>query len=219
MSLQLHYGPGACSFVPHTLLESTGTAYEPVLVKLHKQEHLGDAFKALNPRGQVPVLVDAGTTITQIVAIVSYLHDRFPEQHFLPTEPLAKARVLETLAWMNSTVHPTFAHMFLPHKFTDDAALHEPLRRFNTAQYRTHLAELQGLLLQAKARGDAFLGGAHFGPLDAYTLTLLRWGTMFGIDPAGYPDLWAHVQAVALLPAVARVLARERVPLSLYPAS
>lgn len=219
MSLQLHYGPGACSFVPHALLESTGAPYEPVLVKLHEQEHLGEAFKALNPRGQVPVLVDAGTAITQIVAIVSYLHDRFPEQHFLPSEPLAKARVLETLGWMNSTVHPTFAHMFLPHKFTDDTALHEPLRRFNTAQYRTLLAELQGLLLQAKARGDAFLGGAHFGPLDAYTLTLLRWGTMFGIDPAGYPDLWAHVQAVAQLPAVARVLARERVPLSLYPAS
>lgn len=216
MPLQLYFGPGACSFVPHTLLETSGTAYEPVLVKLHKQENMGAEFKAINPRGQVPVLVDGDATITQIVAIVSYLHDLFPEQHFLPSEPLAKARVLETLGWMNSTVHPTFGHMFLPHKFTDDAALHEPLRRFNTAQYRALLAELQGLQQQAAARGDAFMGGAHFGPLDAYTLTLLRWGTMFGIDPADTPALWAHVQTVAQLPAVARVLERERLPLSFF---
>lgn len=216
MPLQLYYGPGACSFVPHTLLESAGADYEPVLVKLHKQEHLGEAFKAINPRGQVPVLVHGGTAITQIVAIVSYLHDLFPAQHFLPAEPLAKARALETLGWMNSTVHPTFAHMLLPHKFTDDSALHEPLRRFNTFQYRTLLAELQGLQQEAASRGDAFIGGAHFGPLDAYTLTLLRWGSMFGIDPADNPTLWAHVQKVAQLPAVARVLERERVPLSMY---
>lgn len=216
MPLQLYYGPGACSFVPHTLLESAGADYEPVLVKLHKQEHLGEAFKAINPRCQVPVLVHGGTAITQIVAIVSYLHDLFPAQHFLPAEPLAKARVLETLGWMNSTVHPTFAHMLLPHKFTDDSALHEPLRRFNTVQYRTLLAELQGLQQEAASRGDAFIGGAHFGPLDAYTLTLLRWGSMFGIDPADNPTLWAHVQKVAQLPAVARVLERERVPLSMY---
>jgi glutathione S-transferase len=117
---------------------------------------------------------------------------------------------------MNSTVHPTFAHMLLPHKFTDDAALHEPLRRFNTVQYRTLLAELQGLQQEAASRGDAFIGGAHFGPLDAYTLTLLRWGSMFGIDPADNPTLWAHVQKVAQLPAVASVLERERVPLSMY---
>ncbi len=216
MSLQLHFGPGACSFVPHTLLEATGAPYEPVLVKLHKQEHLGEAFRALNPRGQVPVLVDGGAVITQIVAIVTYLHERFPEQRFLPSDPLAKARVLETLGWMNSAVHPTFAHIFLPHKFTDDPALHAPLRRHNTTVYAESLSELQALVAQAQDRGDAFLGGAHFGPLDAYALTLLRWGSMSGIDPARYPVLWAHVQRVAELPPVARVLARERVPLNLF---
>jgi len=32
MSLKLYFAPGACSFVPHTLLETTGEAFEPVLV-------------------------------------------------------------------------------------------------------------------------------------------------------------------------------------------
>ncbi len=216
MSLQLYFGPGACSFVPHTLLETAGADYEPVIVKLHKQENLGPAFQAINPRGQVPVLVDGDVTITQILAIVSYLHDRFPEQQFLPSEPLAKARVLETLGWMNSLVHPTFGRIFMPHKITDDTALHGPVRQKAVAQYRDLLGELQGLLQRARAAGHAYLGGPRFGPLDAYALTLLRWGAMSGIDPANYPELWAHVRAVAQLPAVARVLERERVPLNPY---
>ena len=35
MSMKLYFAPGACSFVPHSLLETAGAAYEPVMVKLH----------------------------------------------------------------------------------------------------------------------------------------------------------------------------------------
>ena len=38
MSLTLYFAPGACSFVPHCLLEASGVAYEPTMVKLHKGE-------------------------------------------------------------------------------------------------------------------------------------------------------------------------------------
>ena len=31
MALKLYFAPGACSFVPHTLLETAGEAFEPVL--------------------------------------------------------------------------------------------------------------------------------------------------------------------------------------------
>ena len=37
-SLALYYTSGACSFVPHVLLETSGADYEPVMVKLHKGE-------------------------------------------------------------------------------------------------------------------------------------------------------------------------------------
>ena len=72
---------------------------------------------------------------------------------------------------------------------------------------------------RAAAGGQAFLGGAQFGPIDAYALTLLRWGGFAGHDPAGYPALWAHVQRVAVLPAVARAIERERLQLNVYKAS
>ncbi len=216
MTLKLYFAPGACSFVPHALLETAGASYEPVLVKLHKQENYTPEFKALNPRSQVPVLVDGDAVITQQIAIIGYLNDKFPAAGFIPAEPLARARFMEMLAWMNNTVHSTFTHIFLPHKFLDKPELFPDLKAYNTMLYRNMLGELEAMVVAASARGHAWLAGADFGPLDAYALTLLRWGTIAGMDPAGLPALWAHVQKVAQLPAVQRVMERERLQLSLY---
>ena len=213
--MKLYFAPGACSFVPHTLLETVGEPFEPVLVKLHKRENESDQYKAINPRGQVPVLVDGGQVITQIVAIVSYLNDRFAQHGFLPREPLARTRVLETLAWMNNTVHPTFTHVFMPYKFAQTPAAQEELKTFNAALYRRQLEELQRIAKTALSRGP-YLGGEQFGPLDAYTLTLLRWGGFAGIDPTSLPVLWEFVQRIAALPPVARAIERERLQLNVY---
>lgn len=216
MTLKLYFAPGACSFVPHTLLEATGEAFEPVMVKIHKGEQQSPEYRAINPRGQVPVLVDDGQVITQILAIIGYLHDRFPALGFLPTEPLARARVMETLAWMNNTVHPTFTHIVMPQKFSDNPAVQEALRPYNTGLYRGMLGELQGLVQRAQSAGQPWLGGAQFGPLDAYSLTLTRWGGLAGINPLDFPELWAFVQHVATYPAAARAIERERLQLNLY---
>ena len=219
MSLKLYFAPGACSFVPHVLLEMSGAAFEPSMVKLHKGEQNSDDYKAINPRGQVPVLVNNGQAVTQIVAIVLHLDQLFPELGFLPTEPLARARAISTLAWMNNTVHPTFTHIFMPQKFSDQPEVQAALKPYNIQLFRGMLGELQSLVSQASDSSQAWLSGAHFGPLDAYALTLTRWGTIAGIAPEEHPELWAFVAKVAAHPAVARVMARERLQLNMSPAA
>lgn len=214
--MKLYFAPGACSFVPHTLLETAQAPFEAVMVKLHKGEHHSPEYKAINPRSQVPVLVDGNRVITQIVAIVSHLNDRFPEFGFIAREPQARSRMLETLAWMNNTVHPTFTHVFMPHKFAETDAAKAEIKSFNTRLYQGHLAELNTLVEQAAGVGHAYLAGDGFGPLDAYALTLVRWGGMVGIDPESFPASWALVQRIAQLPAVARAIERERLQLNLF---
>jgi glutathione S-transferase len=218
MTLKLYFAPGACSFVPHTLLETIGEPYEPVMVKLHKGEQKEAAFTAINPRGQVPVLVDGDTTVTQIVAIVTYLDARYPQHEFLPRDGVARAKVLEQLAWMNNTVHPAFTHFFMPFKFTDSAEAQAQIKDYAARTYGGMLAEIEAMAQQAADRGQPFLGGDKFGPLDAYSLTLLRWGGFAKVDPTQFKALWAHVQKVAELPAVKRAMERERLELNLYQA-
>ena len=50
---------------------------------------------------------------------------------------------------------------------------------------------------------------ARPGALEAYALTLLRWGGYAGIDPTTLPATWGLVQRFAELPAVARAIERE----------
>ena len=215
MSLQLYFAPGACSFVPHCLLELSGAAYEPKMVKLHKGEQYEAAYQAINPRGQVPVLVDGEQAVTQIVAITLYLDEKFPQCGFLPASGMARAKALETLAWMNNSVHPTFTHVFMPQKFSPDKAVQADIKANATNAYKGLLGELQGLVAQATQAGHAWLGGAHIGALDAYALTLARWGTIAGIGPQDFTALWDYVHRVAANEAIAKVIARERLQLNL----
>jgi glutathione S-transferase len=216
MTLKLYFAAGACSFVPHTLLETAGEPFEPVMIKIHKGENYNPDYQAINPRNQVPVLVDGSEVITQILAIISHLDERFPHCNFLPPGGLARTRVLETLAWMNNTVHPTFTHVFMPQKFVGSAQAQAEVKAFNAGLYGPMLGEIETMARKAADESRPYLGGEHFGPLDAYALTLLRWGGFAGHDPRGYPALWAHVQRVALLPPVARAIERERLQLNVY---
>lgn len=215
MSMKLYYAPGACSFVPHVLLEMSGANFEPTLVKLHKGEQYNEDYKLLNPRSQVPVLVHDANVITQIVAITQYVDMLFPGQHFLPTGHLARAQALSTFAWMNNTVHPTFTHIFMPNKFTDQPEAQAAIKQHAIGQFRTMLGDLQALVSKKNEAGHTWLAGEHFSPLDAYALTLTRWGTIAGIGPEVHPELWAFVEQVAAVPAVARVIERERLQLNM----
>lgn len=212
MTMKLYYAPGACSFVPHALLEMAGVPFEPTLVKLHKGEQQSAEYLAMNPRGQVPVLVDGDEVVTQIVAIVLHLDAKFPQAGLLPQDPQQRSRVLQKFVWMNNTVHPTFTHVFMPQKFTDNAEAQQIVKAYNVGVYRGCLQEIEAMAENAAP----WMAGAAPGVLDAYALTLLRWGGFAGIDPVSMPATWALVQRFAALPAVARVIERERLQLNVY---
>lgn len=215
--MELYFAPGACSFVPHVGLEivrqKTGEGFEPKLIKLHKGEHQTPEYLAINPEGQVPVLVVDGKPLTQILAIADYLDHRFPKAGLLPTDPWERAQAISTLAWFNNTLHPTFTHVFMPERFTDDAAAQAAIKAFAIVQYRGYLERIQQWVAEADGR---FLLGDRLSFLDIYSLTLLRWGGFGGIDPESLPTLWAHVRRVAEMPPVAAAMERERLKLNVY---
>ena len=216
MSIRLYYSPGACSFVPHVGLEllqaSTGISSEYVLVKLHKGEHRGAEFLALNPHGQVPTLVVDGRSLTQLVAICDWIASAHPQAGLLPTDPWARAQALSSLAWMNNTVHPTFSRVFMPSRFADDDSSQESVKRAAAVAYFGFLETIQGWLECA----HPWMAGASPSFVDAYALTLFRWGGYAGIDPARLPVFRDYVGRLAQHPSVAAVMARERLSLDTY---
>ncbi len=48
-------------------------------------------FREFSPTGKVPTLVDGDLTIWESLAILEYLHDRYPEKGFWPKDQKARA--------------------------------------------------------------------------------------------------------------------------------
>jgi maleylpyruvate isomerase len=59
-------------------LNLKGLAYEYVAVDLRTEQHLGADYKALNPQGLVPAVVDDGRVLIQSPAIIEWLEERHP---------------------------------------------------------------------------------------------------------------------------------------------
>jgi glutathione S-transferase len=214
--IELYFAPGACSFVPHVGLEiikaATGEAFEPKLVKLHRGENRTPEYLAMNPNGQVPVLVADGKVLTQIVAICDYLDRRFPQAGLLPTEPWARAQALSQLAWMNNTAHPTFNQAFMPERYAESDAARQEVRRNAAERFRSCLERVQSWV----ANAAPYWFGSRLSFHDAYGFTLLRWGGFAGIDPASLPVYRAYIDRVMQAGPVAAALERERVKLDTY---
>ena len=205
--LQLYFSPGACSFVPHVGLEAAKAQFEPKLVKLHKGEQRTPEYLAMNPNGQVPVLVVDGKPLTQIVAICDFLDRHFPDAQLLPQDAWERAQALAQLAWMNSTPHTTATRFFFPERYAESEAARAEVKARATADFRGYLARLQGSLADKS-----------FPFRDAYLFTLLRWGGFAGIDPKSLPQYHAYAQKLLDQPPIAAAVARERISLDTYKA-
>ncbi|HUD96496.1 MAG TPA: glutathione S-transferase family protein [Woeseiaceae bacterium] len=88
-----HYEPTANSMKPLLCLAETGIPYESHYIDLHNFEQHSEAFVALNPNGQVPVLVHNGAVITDSTVINEYLDEVFPGTRLMPKDPVARARM------------------------------------------------------------------------------------------------------------------------------
>jgi maleylpyruvate isomerase len=87
-------------------LNLKGLAYEYVPVHLRKGEQRDDPYRAVNPQGLVPTLVDDRGTFTQSLAIIEYLEERHPEPPLLPETPEARARVRAIALSIACEIHP-----------------------------------------------------------------------------------------------------------------
>jgi glutathione S-transferase len=80
--------------------------YEIHTLDLAKGEHKTPAFRALSPFGTVPALVEGDLVLADSVAILVYLASRYdPERRWLPTDPVAAAKVQR---WLSVAQGPVF---------------------------------------------------------------------------------------------------------------
>lgn len=175
----------------HELIQvgwSRSSAYEP---------HHPDVV-ALNPKRQVPVLVDGDVVVCDSTLILEYLEDRFPDPPLFPAGAAARARC-RALEWMADEV-------WFPHLWTLIAA-----RVYGSGAEDAVPGAVQALHAHVR-EFDRALGGQDyacgaFGAADVGSFVFLSTAVALGAAlPDGVPHVAAWLARVAARPAVAAVM-------------
>lgn len=204
--LTLWFAPDTCARVTMIALEETGQPYRAELVAFLRGDHRSPDYLARNPAGKVPTLVIDGEPLTENVAILLWLADRFPEARLLPpmTDPLARGRVSADLAHCAANLHPIVTRLRIPQYFCDLPDAIPRVFAMAEAAMRPHFAHIDRRLAE-----QPWWFGEQWSVLDAY----INWvwfrvtGTAF--DAADFPNLARHDASMQARPAVQRTLARH----------
>ncbi len=68
------------------MLQELGVDFEPIRINLMAGEHQRPEFLKINPAGKIPVLVDGDLVLTESIAIVLYLGEKYSAEGLLPTD-------------------------------------------------------------------------------------------------------------------------------------
>jgi maleylpyruvate isomerase len=177
-----------------------GIAFERRVVNLIKDggEQHGDEFRALNPLGQVPVLIpdEGARPIAQSMAILAYLEERFPTPPLLPADPWLRARARQLAEMVNAGIQPLQ---------NLDVVQHLKARGIDGIEFARHfnVRRLAALEAASQETEGTFLVGDSPSIADVYLIPQLYAARRWSVDLAPYPTLLRVEAACASLPAFA----------------
>ena len=181
-------------------LNLKGLAYEQIAVDLRREEHLGDAFKAINPQQFVPVLEADERLMIQSPAIIEWLEERYPNPPLLPGDAGDRAQVRALAAIVGCDIHPINNRRILEalrHRFgADEAAVNDWCGTWISAGFDA----IEALLLKDPQRGD-FCFGSTPTLADVYLVPQVESARRFKVDLSRWPLIQAVDAACAQLEA------------------
>lgn len=150
-----------------------------------------EAFRALNPLGQIPVLQDGELTLADSNAIMVYLVKRYaPESDWLPSDPITAAQVQRWLSVAAGEIMhgPCAARLIRQFGVKDDPARAEVIAARILAFMESHLA------------GRLYLAAAHPTLADLACYSYVAHAPEGGISLERYPAIRAWLARVEALP-------------------
>lgn len=172
------------------MLALLGKSAELIHVDLSKGEQKTADFIAMNPFGQVPVLVDNGVVIADSNAILVYLARTYGGEAWLPSDAVGMAEVQRWLSVAAGLIAfgPAAARMVTVFGAPFDA---------NEVIARAHrvLAVMDGELAKR-----AFLVGAHVTIADVAAYSYVAHAPEGNVSLADYPSVRAWIGRIQALP-------------------
>jgi maleylpyruvate isomerase len=199
--MQLHnFFRSGTSHRTRIALALKGLSYDYVAVDLaHNAQH-DAAFKALNPQGMVPTLVDGDLVLSQSVAIIEWLEERYPNPPLLPAGVNDRAHVRAMAAVVGCDIHPLNNKRILDTLRATFGADQAAINLWAGTWISAGFAALEAMLQADTTRGDFCYGNAP-GLVDVYLIPQIESSRRFKVDLTPYPAIRAIEQACLQLPA------------------
>ena len=204
--MKLYYATGTCALASHIALEEAGAEYSTVKINFATSEQRSPGYLAINPKGRVPSLVTDRGILTETPAMLAFIAQSFPKAKLAPIDdPFAFAEVQAFNSYLCSTVHVAHAHKTRGHRWVDDPAAMEAMKR--------KVPETVGAcfeLIESKMMRGPWVMGDTYTICDPYLFTIAKWLEGDSVDPARFPKVKSHRDRMAGRPAVGKVVAAEK---------
>lgn len=184
-------------------LNLKGIEVDYVPVDLRSEQHLAAEYKALNPQGLVPALVDEGRVLIQSPAIIEWLEERYPNPPLLPADADDRARVRALAAIVGCDMHPVNNRRILETLRQDFGADDAAVKRWCTTWIAAGFDAIEALLANDRQRSEFCFGNTPT-LADVYLVPQVESARRFKLDLARWPRVMSVDEACARLEAFRR---------------
>jgi len=80
-----YFNPMSRAVTSDWMLKELDAAHERIVIDIQAGEQDSPEYRAINPMGKVPTLVDGDAVVTEAAAICAYLADKFAEKGLAPS--------------------------------------------------------------------------------------------------------------------------------------
>jgi len=188
----------------HVILNEVSQPVQLESIVLSEGQNRTPEFLKINPRGQIPVLVDGDQVIREGAAQIIYLCEKH-NSALLPTKGAERATALEWLMFCNATLHPAYARAFFLMKNASDEAAKEQLLSVAFANINKLWAEVE-----ARLENNQYLAGNEITAADILLTVIANWSTRFSTITLGERTK-KLLQTVSSRPAYKKALELEHV--------
>lgn len=183
-------------------LNLKGVPHERVSINLKAGEQHGEAWRAMQPQGLVPVLEHDGTRLMQSPAILEWIEETWPEPALLPSDPAARCLVRGWAAVIACDIHPVQNLRILKAVSEDLGQGPEGMKAWAQRWMTAGLESLEAMVA-GRPRSTPFLHGDAPGMAEVYLVPQMYNARRWGADISRCPTLLAADEAARALPAFA----------------
>jgi glutathione S-transferase len=175
-------------------LQELGVDFEVVTINLMAGEHLSPAFLKINPAGKLPALVDGDMVLTESVAIVLYLAEKYPDRGFIPQDIGQRAQLFRWLLFTTTELEQPLW------RIARHTTVYPPDKRLpaDIALARDDFAAM-GRVLEEHMNGRQFVTGDRVTVADFVLAYTLDWASMLNLLD-GLPRLNEYLQRMYARP-------------------